>query len=80
MATLLDRIQIEDLITGYYGNLGGNGHGFSDYYAEGAVFDLCGKIYTGKEAIERSYKGARRDEPLPKGSFHMLLAPIRRSR
>ena len=73
MATLLDRIQIEDLITSYYGNLGGNGHGFSDYYTEDATFDLCGKIYTGKAGIEQSYKDLGATQPLPKGTFHMLL-------
>ena len=73
MATLLDRIQIEDLITGYYDNLGGNGHGFSDYYTEDAVFDLCGKIYKGKAGIDQSYKDLGATNPLPKGTFHMLL-------
>lgn len=73
MATLLDRIQIEDLITSYYGNLGGNGHGFSDYYTEDATFDLCGKIYKGKAGIDQSYKDLGATQPLPKGTFHMLL-------
>jgi uncharacterized protein (TIGR02246 family) len=73
MQTLLDRIQIEDLITSYYGNLGGGGKGFADYYTEDAVFDLCGKIYKGKEGIEQSYKDLGATQPLPKGTFHMLL-------
>ncbi|MBO9580369.1 MAG: nuclear transport factor 2 family protein [Sphingobium sp.] len=73
MATLLDRIQIEDLITSYYGNLGGNGHSFSDYYTDDATFDLCGKIYMGKAGIDQSYKDLGATQPLPKGTFHMLL-------
>ena len=73
MQTLLDRIQIEDLVTSYYGNLGGNGHGFSDYYTDDAVFDLCGKVYKGKAGIEQSYKDLGATNPLPKGTFHMLL-------
>jgi len=73
MQTLLDRIQIEDLIVSYYSNLGGNGKGFSDYYTDDAVFDLCGKIYKGKAGIEQSYKDLGATNPLPKGTFHMLL-------
>jgi ketosteroid isomerase-like protein len=71
-ATLLDRIQIEDLITSYYGHLGG-GSGFSDYYTEDATFDLCGKVYKGKAGIDQSYKDLGATQPLPKGTFHMLL-------
>lgn len=73
MQTLLDRIQIEDLITSYYGNLGGGGHGFSDYYVDDAVFDVNGKVYKGKDAIERAYKELGATSPIPKGTFHMLL-------
>jgi ketosteroid isomerase-like protein len=73
MQTLLDRILIEDLVTSYYSNLGGGGHGFSDYYTDDAVFDLCGKIYKGKDGIEQSYKDLGGTNPIPRGTFHMML-------
>jgi ketosteroid isomerase-like protein len=72
--TLLDRIQIEDLITSYYGNLGGGGKGFADYYIEDAVFDVNGKVYRGHEAIERAYRELAASSPALKGTFHMLLS------
>ncbi len=70
--TLLDRIQIEDLITNYYDNLGG-GKGFAAFYVPDAVFDVNGKVYKGQEAIERAYKELGATSPIPKGTFHMLL-------
>lgn len=72
MQTLLDRIQIEDLITNYYDNLGG-GKGFAAFYVPDAVFDVNGKVYRGQEAIERAYKELGATSPIPKGTFHMLL-------
>ncbi len=73
MQTLLDRIQIEDLITSYYGHLGG-GSGFADYYVDDATFDVNGKVYKGKEAIEGAYKELGATSPIPKGTFRMLLS------
>ncbi len=73
MQTLLDRVQIEDLITGYYSNLGGGGKGFAAYYVPDATFDVNGKIYKGQDAIERAYKELGATSPIPKGTFHMLL-------
>jgi len=72
MQTLLDRIQIEDLVTSYYSHLGG-GTGFADYYVPDAVFDVNGKVYKGQEAIERAYKELGATSPIPRGTFHMLL-------
>lgn len=71
--TLLDRIQIEDLITSYYYNLGkGNTKAFESYYVDDAVFDVNGKIFRGRENIQKAYHGET-DGPAPAGTFHMLL-------
>jgi ketosteroid isomerase-like protein len=74
-ATLLDRIQIEDMIVGYYYHLGSGDHkGFSEYYVEDAEFDVNGKVYKGQAAIEGVYaRMGRERSPLAKNVFHMLL-------
>ena len=74
-ATLLDRIQIEDLIVGYYYNLGqGDAEAFGDYYTEDAVFDVNGMGGGGTAGIgyihRRISKGGRGGG----GTFHMLLS------
>lgn len=77
--TLLDRIQIEDMISSYYYHLGSGDHqGFADYYVEDAVFDVNGKVYQGREAIQKVYddgQARQRQNPLrnANATFHMLL-------
>lgn len=73
MQTLLDRIQIEDLVTAYYSNLGAGGADFGDYYVPDAVFDVNGKVYHGQAEIERAYKDLAAASPAMRGTFHMLL-------
>lgn len=73
-ATLLDRIQIEDLITDYYNNLGtGGSRSFGDYYVDGAEFDVNGTVVHGREGIEGLYRSLSQDSPARHGTFHMLL-------
>ncbi len=74
-ATLLDRVQIEELIVSYYYHLGTGDHkGFADYYTDDAVFDVNGKVYRGREAIQAVYdQGQQRVSPLRQGTTHMLL-------
>ncbi len=73
--TLLDRIQIEDLIVSYYYHLGSGDHkGFSDYYIPEGEFDVNGKVYRGQAAIEGIYAQMKQQHsPLAHDVFHMLL-------
>lgn len=76
MKTLLDRIQIEDLLVRYYYELSqGNAHEMSDYFTEDALLDVDSTIAHGRDEIEALYKGGpprdRSDAPRPQN--HMLL-------
>ncbi len=74
-ATLLDRIQIGDLLTRYYGDLSsGASHDLAQYYTEDAVLDVNGRVAKGHAAIEKLYAGlggAGGSER--QGRTHMLL-------
>jgi len=75
--TLADRIAIEDLVTRYYENLGGEAAGqFASYYTEDAVFDVNGVISTGREEIEALYAAmdSEGDAPAVQGTFHMIIS------
>ena len=73
--TLLDRIQIGDLLTRYYGDLSsGASHNLAQYYTDDAVLDVNGIVAKGREAIEKLYAGlggGGRSER--QGRTHMLL-------
>jgi ketosteroid isomerase-like protein len=72
--TLLDRIQIEDLLIRYYVDLtSGSGHDLAQYYTEDAVLDVNGMICEGREAIEKLYEGVGDGEANLGGRVHMLL-------
>ena len=59
MATLLDRIQIEDLLVRYYHELSqGKSHELSDYFTEDALLDVDGTIAKGRKEITRLYQPA----------------------
>ena len=69
--TLLDRIQIEDLISNYYWDMTSEGrHNLSDYYTKDAVLDVNGITFTGLEAIQSAYEGGTAEM---QGRVHMLL-------
>ncbi len=71
-ATLLDRIQIEDLISNYYWDMTSEGrHELSEYYVEDAVLDVNGKIFKGHAAIQSAY--AQPEGEAASGKTHMLL-------
>lgn len=56
--TLLDRIQIEDLVIDYYSQLGGKkSETFGDEYAEDGELVLGERVIKGREAIKALYKG-----------------------
>jgi len=72
--TLLDRIQIEDLLVRYYVDLtSGSGHDLAQYYTEDAVLDVNGMISKGREAIQKLYEGVGDGDANLGGRVHMLL-------
>jgi ketosteroid isomerase-like protein len=72
--TLLDRIQIEDLLVRYYVDMtSGSGHDLAQYYTEDAVLDVNGMISKGREAIQKLYEGVGDGDANLGGRVHMLL-------
>jgi len=77
--TLLDRIQIEDLLTRYYYDLSrSNAHEMSEYFTEDALLDVDGTIAKGRAEIAKLYQSPEPDskEPAPASArrMHMLLS------
>jgi hypothetical protein len=76
METLLDRIQIGDLLVRYYYDLSlGQAHEMSEYFTADAMLDVDGTIANGRAAIEKLYGGgpARDSSRGPRPRNHMLL-------
>src|SRR5690606_15483760 len=78
METLLDRIQIEDLLTRYYYDMSmGEAHKLADYFTEDALLDVDGTIARGHEEIAKLYGRPPGAEPAapraPRPYNHMLL-------
>jgi ketosteroid isomerase-like protein len=79
METLLDRIQIEDLLTRYYYDLSrSNAHELSEYFTEDALLDVDGTIAKGRAEIAKLYQSPAPDSkepaPAPARRMHMLLS------
>ncbi|MCC6201595.1 MAG: nuclear transport factor 2 family protein [Gammaproteobacteria bacterium] len=76
--TLLDRIQVEDLLTRYYYDLAqGKAHELSEYFTADALLDVDGTVARGHAEIKQLYE---RPEPAaaaapvaPDRRGHMLL-------
>ncbi len=68
---LIDRAQIQDLVTHYYYNFGrDNPENFSDFYADDAELILGTTHFKGKEGIEKAYsRPATSSSPAPKKSY-----------
>lgn len=63
-ATLVDRLQIEDLVTDYYAQLGGvKSPGFGDEYTEDGELVLGTRTVKGREEIKKMYAGLRSPDP-----------------
>lgn len=76
METLLDRIQIQDLLTRYYYDLSqGKAHELSEYFTEDALLDVDGTIAKGRAEIAKLYGGgpARKADAAPRPQNHMML-------
>ena len=72
--TLLDRIQIEDMLIRYYVDISsGSGHNLSQNFTEDAVFDVNGMISKGREAIAKMYGGLDEENAHVGNRLHMLL-------
>jgi SnoaL-like domain len=77
MATLLDRIQIEDLLTRYYYDLSkGKAHALSEYFTVDALLDVDGTIARGHSEIAKLYSppaNPAREATAQRRRGHMLL-------
>jgi hypothetical protein len=72
--TLVDRLQIQDLITRYYNNFGReNAENFADFYADDAELILGDRHFKGRDGIMQAYGRvpgqAPRPPPPPRYSF-----------
>jgi hypothetical protein len=64
--TLVDRLQIQDLITRYYNNFGReNAENFADFYADDAELILGDRHFKGKDGIMQAYGRAPGQAPRP---------------
>ncbi len=70
--TLLDRIQIEELLIEYYSLLGRNGDNYNDFFTEDCVLDINGRIFKGRDKIHEAYAPSEGAIPMT-GKFNMLL-------
>jgi len=78
-ATLVDRAEIQDLITRYYNNFGReNAENFADFYADDAELILGERHYKGKDGIMTAYgRGpgqTPRPAPPPRYSFIVTVS------
>lgn len=74
--TLLDRIQIEDMLLAYYyGFEVDEGHDWTQMYTEDAVLDINGMVYQGKAGIQGLYDnyGEISPEENVPGKVHVLM-------
>ena len=74
--TLLDRIQIEDMLLAYYhGFEVDEGHDWAAFYADEAVLDINGIVTEGRKAIQAFYENYAQlspEEVVP-GKVHVLM-------
>ncbi len=76
-ATLVDRLQIQDLITRYYNNFGReNAENFADFYAPDAELILGERRFKGRDGIMEAYGRApgQAPRPAPPPRFSFIVA------
>jgi len=73
---LIERAEIQDLITRYYGNFGkSKRESFADFYADDAEMILGANHYKGKEGITEAYKRAGANTSVEKAySFNITIS------
>ena len=74
--TVVDRAQIQDLITRYYYNFGKESpESFSDFYADDAELILGATHFKGKDGIAKAYSRSGGDSPMRKAySFNVTIS------
>jgi len=74
--TLVDRAQIQDLITRYYYNFGKeNAQSFPDFYADDAELILGDAHFKGKDGIAKAYSRSGGESPMSKAySFNVTIS------
>ncbi|HEX5421571.1 MAG TPA: nuclear transport factor 2 family protein [Gammaproteobacteria bacterium] len=74
--TLVERAQIQDLITRYYYNFGNdNPESFPKFYADDAELILGDTHYKGRDGIAKAYKSAGQDSTIQKAySFNVTVS------
>ncbi len=74
--TLVDRAQIQDLITRYYYNFGNeNAQSFTNFYADDAELILGATHFKGREGIAKAYGRAGANSPIRKAySFNVTIS------
>jgi hypothetical protein len=78
--TLVDRLQIQDLITRYYNNFGReNAENFADFYAEDAELILGERHFKGRDGIMQAYgrgpaQPGQAPRPPPEPRFSFIVA------
>ena len=74
--TLLDRIQIEDMLLAYYhGFEMDEAHDWAAFYADDAILDINGMVYKGKKEIQGLYDNYAEISPeeVVPGKVHVLF-------
>jgi len=73
--TLIDRLQIQDLITRYYNNFGReNAENFADFYADDAELILGDRHFKGRDGIMQAYGRAPGQAPrAPQAGFSFIV-------
>jgi ketosteroid isomerase-like protein len=74
--TLVDRAQVQDLITRYYYNFGReNAQSFTDFYADDAELILGDTHFAGREGIAKAYAHTGGESPISKAySFNVTIS------
>ncbi len=78
-ATLLDRLQIEDLVTDYYAQLGGEkSASFGEEYMDDGELVLGTRVVKGREAIKAMYAGIKSpDASKPRPHMNVMVSNAR---